>query len=246
MARARRPAPRGPARAPTSCSRTRSRTSSSARVCSPPTFLAEHATGRRRVPRRGAGVPRRRSPPTICGVPAADIERLATLLGTVRPGVVRLGWGPERNRNGGSACVAVFALPVLAGQFGVPGSGVIASLGNATPLAWDAREPDTPPERRRPRAFGMNTVRRRALRPDARPADRRAVRPGLEPRGHQPRPAGGAARARTRGPLHRGARPGAHRHRAVRRRRAAGHDALRDARPRRVVRRVRAAGDPAR
>ena len=93
----------------------------------------------------------------ICDVPAADIRRLATLLGTVRPGVVRLGWGPERNRNGGSACVAVNALPVLAGQFGVPGSGLIASLGSATPLAWDAREPDTPPERRRPRAFGMNT-----------------------------------------------------------------------------------------
>ena len=118
-------------------------------------FLADHATGvdefldaARAFPASVAAA--------ICGVPQEDIETLATLLGTVRPGVVRLGWGPERNRNGGSACIAVFALPVLAGQFGTPGSGVIASLGNATPLAWDAREPDTPEERRRPRAFGMN------------------------------------------------------------------------------------------
>lgn len=33
----------------------------------------------------------------------------------------------------------------------------MASLGEATPVAWDTREPDTPPERRRTRAFNMNT-----------------------------------------------------------------------------------------
>lgn len=93
----------------------------------------------------------------ICGVAHDSITTLATLLGTVRPAMVRAGWGLERNRNGGSACAAVFALPVLAGQFGVPGSGVLASLGNATPIAWDAREPDTPADRRKPRWFNMNT-----------------------------------------------------------------------------------------
>ena len=62
-------------------------------------------------------------------MPAAAISELATMLGTIRPALVRPGWGLERNRNGGSACAAVMALPVLAGQFGVPGSGVMASLG---------------------------------------------------------------------------------------------------------------------
>ena len=119
-------------------------------------FLAEHASGVEEFLGAAREYPAARAA-AICDVPTADVERLATLLGTVRPGVIRLGWGPERNRNGGSACVAVLALPVLTGQFGVPGSGVIASLSNATPLAWDAREPDTPPERRHPRAFGMNT-----------------------------------------------------------------------------------------
>jgi len=118
-------------------------------------FLADHASGVDEFLTAARAFPAEVAA-GICGVPQEDIERLATLLGTVRPGVVRLGWGPERNRNGGSACVAVFALPVLAGQFGTLGSGVIASLGSATPLAWDAREPDTPEDRRRPRAFGMN------------------------------------------------------------------------------------------
>jgi anaerobic selenocysteine-containing dehydrogenase len=118
-------------------------------------FLAEHAGGVEELLDAARAFPAARAA-EICGIAAGDIERCAGLLGTVRPGVVRLGWGPERNRNGGSACVAVLALPVLAGQFGVPGAGVIASLGNATPLAWDAREPDTPRERRGPRVFGMN------------------------------------------------------------------------------------------
>jgi anaerobic selenocysteine-containing dehydrogenase len=118
-------------------------------------FLAAHATGVEEFLDAARAWPASRAA-EVCGVPVAGIARLAELLGTVRPGVVRLGWGPERNRNGGSACVAVLALPVLAGQFGVPGSGVIASLGTATPLAWDAREPDTPAERRGTRSFGMN------------------------------------------------------------------------------------------
>ena len=46
------------------------------------------------------------------------------------------------------------------------------------------------------------------------------------------------ARARARRPVHRRARPGAHRHGRLRRRRAAGHDPLRGRRPRRLVRLV--------
>ncbi|MGZ4724612.1 MAG: molybdopterin-containing oxidoreductase family protein [Ilumatobacteraceae bacterium] len=64
----------------------------------------------------------------ICGLAAADIERFAEMYGTIRPAMLRVGWGQERNRNGGSASRAVFALPALAGQFGVPGSGVFNSI----------------------------------------------------------------------------------------------------------------------
>jgi len=37
--------------------------------------------------------------------------------------VITVGNGLERNRNGGSGIRAVFALPALAGKFGVPGGG---------------------------------------------------------------------------------------------------------------------------
>lgn len=92
-----------------------------------------------------------------CGIAADDIAQLAADLATIRPAFLRVGWGLERNRNGGSACAAVFALPLLTGQLGHLGAGVMASLSGAVPLAYDWRDPDTPPERRRGRHFNMNT-----------------------------------------------------------------------------------------
>src|SRR3954471_261126 len=61
-------------------------------------FLAEHATGVEEF-LDGARAWTSDRAAEVCGVPTADIVRFATLLGTVRPGVVRIGWGPERNRN---------------------------------------------------------------------------------------------------------------------------------------------------
>ena len=131
-------------------------------------FLAEHTTGADEFLAAAREYPAEVAA-QICGVAAADIRRLAAWLGTIRPGVVRVGWGTERNRNGGSGCAAAFSLPLLAGQFGVRGAGVMGSLGNANPLAWDAREPDTPEDRRRPRAFGMNRIGAALLDPDLDP-----------------------------------------------------------------------------
>jgi anaerobic selenocysteine-containing dehydrogenase len=98
----------------------------------------------------------------ICGLEAADIERFAEMYGTIRPAMLRVGWGQERNRNGGSASRAVFALPALAGQFGVPGAGVFNSIEGG--LGYDADAVrraivgDAPvPERR---AINMNRLGR--------------------------------------------------------------------------------------
>ena len=49
----------------------------------------------------------------VCDVPVGDIERFAEMYGTIRPAMLRVGWGQERNRNGGSASRAVFALPAV-------------------------------------------------------------------------------------------------------------------------------------
>lgn len=69
----------------------------------------------------------------VCGVPAADIEWLADHWASVRPAMLRPGWGLERNRNGGAAWRAVLALPLLVGQFGELGGGVLGST-SAGPL----------------------------------------------------------------------------------------------------------------
>jgi anaerobic selenocysteine-containing dehydrogenase len=63
----------------------------------------------------------------VCGLAADDIATLAEWWAGTRPAMLRIGWGQERSANGGAACRAVLALPVLLGQFGTPGSGVIGS-----------------------------------------------------------------------------------------------------------------------
>ena len=63
----------------------------------------------------------------VTGLDPDDIRTLAEWWATTRPAMLRIGWGPERNANGGAGCRAILALPVLGGHFGVPGSGVIGS-----------------------------------------------------------------------------------------------------------------------
>jgi anaerobic selenocysteine-containing dehydrogenase len=87
---------------------------------------------------------------TICGVPADQIRQLAAMYKTISPAVICPGNGPERNRNGGSGLQAVFALPALAGKFGVLGGGLLQGASSAFPktLARLQGEAFTPPDTR--------------------------------------------------------------------------------------------------
>ncbi len=69
------------------------------------------------------------------GVPASDIERLATVYAEASPAVIRCGWGPERNRNGGHAIAAILAMPALLGKFGARGGGY--TLSNKAAASFD-------------------------------------------------------------------------------------------------------------
>src|SRR5881296_784360 len=69
----------------------------------------------------------------ICGVEARDVRQLADWYRTLSPAVITVGNGLERNRNGGSGIRAVFALPALAGKFGVVGGGLINGASFAFP-----------------------------------------------------------------------------------------------------------------
>ena len=93
----------------------------------------------------------------ICGVEPHEIHSIARDFASIRPALVRPGWGLERTRNGGSACAAVMALPALTGQFGVLGSGILVSQSEAAPLDSGPRSADerhTP----RPRHLNMNEL----------------------------------------------------------------------------------------
>ena len=74
----------------------------------------------------------------ITGVPAADIASTAEEWATTRPAMLRIGWGMERNRNGGSAITTLMALPVLMGHFGRRGEGVMYSTSAGNPVDTSA------------------------------------------------------------------------------------------------------------
>jgi anaerobic selenocysteine-containing dehydrogenase len=68
-----------------------------------------------------------------CGLAAADVARFAEWYATISPAAISVGNGLERNQNGGSGIRAVFALPALAGKFGVPGGGLVNGASYAFP-----------------------------------------------------------------------------------------------------------------
>jgi anaerobic selenocysteine-containing dehydrogenase len=69
----------------------------------------------------------------VCGVPEEQICRLAEMYKNTSPAVICPGNGPERNQNGGSGLRAIFALPALAGKFGVLGGGLLQGASSAFP-----------------------------------------------------------------------------------------------------------------
>ncbi len=95
-------------------------------------FLEAHTTGLDALRQRAEPWTFERAAET-CGIEADAIAAFAELYAATSPAVIRLGWGVERNRNGGSAAAAILALPAVAGKFGVRGGGVTASNSGA----WD-------------------------------------------------------------------------------------------------------------
>jgi anaerobic selenocysteine-containing dehydrogenase len=73
----------------------------------------------------------------VSGVPATQLAAFAELYASSSPAVIRCGWGPERNRNGGGGIAAILALPAIAGKLGVRGGGY--TMSNSKAFALDAR-----------------------------------------------------------------------------------------------------------
>jgi anaerobic selenocysteine-containing dehydrogenase len=67
------------------------------------------------------------------GVSASALRTLAEWYAVLAPAAISVGNGLERNRNGGSGIRAIFALPALAGKFGVRGGGLVNGASLAFP-----------------------------------------------------------------------------------------------------------------
>ncbi len=122
------------------------------------TFLSKHADGLEPLLAAAAEWPIERAA-AEARVPAGDIETLARVFASSSPAVIRVGWGMERNRNGGQALAAVMAMPALLGKFGVRGGGYTMSNSGAAKLDMTKLfGADSPPARWKTRELNMSQL----------------------------------------------------------------------------------------
>ncbi len=121
-------------------------------------FLAEHASGSAEF-LAAASKYSLEDASKICDVSIDKIRELFELIANTKRAVLRMGYGPERNRNGGSGVLAVLALWVVAGNFGTAGSGILASASDGFSIDVNADWPENVqrPERK---LLNMNHVGR--------------------------------------------------------------------------------------
>jgi anaerobic selenocysteine-containing dehydrogenase len=60
----------------------------------------------------------------ITGIPAADIEKVATLYASTKPAAIWAGFGLQRHTNGGMMVRSIAFLPAICGQWGKHGGGM--------------------------------------------------------------------------------------------------------------------------
>jgi anaerobic selenocysteine-containing dehydrogenase len=136
-------------------------------------FLAAHVDGVAPWRALAESIPLDRAA-EVCDVPLAQVRELADLVAAPGPAMLRPGYGLERHRRGGSNCVAVLGLWLVAGHFGQRGSGVFLSTSGTHGVPLAARWPEgvARPARRR---INMNRVARVVLGEDPWPVPVRVM-----------------------------------------------------------------------
>lgn len=74
----------------------------------------------------------------ITGLSTEMILEFARMYGTTKPSIVRVGYGMQRNSNGGNAVRAISLLPPLVGMVGVDGGGYVYINSYFWGYDWDA------------------------------------------------------------------------------------------------------------
>jgi anaerobic selenocysteine-containing dehydrogenase len=97
-------------------------------------WLQRHTVGWPRLRERLSDFPLERVAAET-GLPPEEIQQLAHLYGTTRPGLIKFADGINRNFNGGQNVRAVCALPAITGQYGTRGGGL--SYSTSGYVRWD-------------------------------------------------------------------------------------------------------------
>ncbi|RMF65622.1 MAG: molybdopterin oxidoreductase family protein, partial [Calditrichaeota bacterium] len=128
-------------------------------------FIKQHTKGAEVLLKQAEAWPVARAA-EVARVDEAAIVALAEMYALHDPAVIRVGWGLERNRNGGQSVAAVLALPAVLGKFGLRGSGY--TLSNSAAYKLDLRDLVVAPSWRT-RVINMNRLGRVLLKEDAPP-----------------------------------------------------------------------------
>lgn len=96
-------------------------------------YVNDHTTGAERLRARAAEFPLHRAA-ALSGLEAAELERLALLIGERKRTAIRTGVALERTRNGPDAVRAIAALPALTGAWRHVGGGLFQHPQGTFPL----------------------------------------------------------------------------------------------------------------
>jgi anaerobic selenocysteine-containing dehydrogenase len=118
-------------------------------------FLEAHTRGADRLRERARPWTFERAA-TEAGIDAVRLRAAAEAYATATPALIRCGWGQERNRNGGSASMAILALPAVAGKFGIRGGGYMMSNS----ASWGITRPWISADEPATRVINMNQLGR--------------------------------------------------------------------------------------
>ena len=77
-----------------------------------------------------------------CGIDVSVFTECVDLISTSSPAMLRIGWGVERNVNGGSSLLAIFSMWAVTGHFGIEGSGILGSTSRVSSARIDALLPE--------------------------------------------------------------------------------------------------------
>ena len=77
-----------------------------------------------------------------CGIDVSVFQECVNLISNSSPAMLRMGWGVERNVNGGSSLLAIFSMWAVTGHFGIEGSGILGSTSRVSSARIDALLPE--------------------------------------------------------------------------------------------------------